>query len=187
MTGNHAYKWLALVAYVGTIFASNWAIQRFGVIPVGLGLLAPAGVYFVGLAFPLRDYIQRSMGRRWGLACILVGAGLSYFVAPTFAVASGVTFLVSESVDMGVYTVLQKRFAVAVVVSSAFALVVDSALFLWLAFGSETFLQGQIFGKAQASAFGAALVVLFWARRQRKEAERAVLPRDAQTELAGAD
>lgn len=177
----------ALLAYVLTIFGANWAIQRFGVIPVGLGLLAPAGVYFVGLAFPLRDYIQRTMGRRWGIACILVGAGLSYFVAPTFAVASGITFLVSESVDMGAYTALQKRFALAVVLSSAFALIVDSALFLWLAFGSETFLSGQIFGKAQASAFGAALVVLFWARRQRKEAERAVLSRNPQAELAGAD
>jgi uncharacterized PurR-regulated membrane protein YhhQ (DUF165 family) len=157
----------ALVAYVATIFAANWAIQRFGVIPVGFELLAPAGVYFVGVAFPLRDFIQRTMGRGWGVAAILVGAGLSYLVAPTFAVASGATFLVSESVDMAVYTRLQKRFAWAVVLSSLSALVVDSALFLWLAFGSEAFLQGQIFGKAQASAFGAAVVILLWARRQR--------------------
>ena len=163
----------ALIAYITTIFAANWAIQRFGVIPVGFGLLAPAGVYFVGLAFPLRDYIQRSMGRRWGLACILVGAGLSYFVAPTFAVASGVTFLVSESIDMAVYTPLQKRFGWAVVASSLCALVVDSLLFLWLAFGSETFLAGQIVGKAEATAVGAAIVIALWRRRV------ALLPRNA--------
>lgn len=160
-------KLAALVAYVATIFAANWAIQTFGVIPVGFGLLAPAGVYFVGLAFPLRDFIQRTMGRRWGVLAILVGAGLSYFVAPTFAVASGLTFLVSESVDMAVYTPLQKRFAWAVVLSSLAALVVDSALFLWLAFGSEAFLAGQIVGKVEAMAFGAAVVILLWARRQR--------------------
>lgn len=116
----------ALIAYVGTIFAANWAIQRFGLIPVGFGLLAPAGVYFVGLAFPLRDFIQRTMGRRWGVLAILAGGGLSYLVAPTFAVASGATFLVSESADMAVYTPLQKRFGWAVLASSAVALVVDS-------------------------------------------------------------
>ena len=157
----------ALVAYVATIFGANWAIQKYGLIPVGFGLLAPAGVYFVGLAFPLRDFIQRTMGRRWGVAAILVGAGLSYLVAPTFALASGATFLVSESVDMAVYTPLQKRFAWAVVLSSLSALVVDSALFLWLAFGSETFLAGQIVGKIEATTFGAALVILLWTCRQR--------------------
>src|SRR5439155_16523289 len=92
-----------LAAYVLTIFGANWAIQRYGVIPVGLGLLAPAGVYFVGLAFPLRDYIQRRLGRQWAVACIVVGAGLSFLAAPTFAFASAVTFLVSESADMAVY------------------------------------------------------------------------------------
>lgn len=162
-----ALRITVLAAYVGTIFAANWAIATFGVIPVGFGLLAPAGVYFVGLAFPLRDYIQRVMGRRWGFAAILVGAGLSYFVSPTFALASGVTFLVSESVDMAVFTPLQKRFGWAVLASSLSALVVDSALFLWLAFGSETFLAGQIVGKTEATAVGAAIVILLWARRKR--------------------
>ena len=157
----------ALIAYVATIFGANWAIARFGVIPVGFGLLAPAGVYFVGLAFPLRDFIQRNLGRKWGVACILVGAGLSYFVSPTFALASGLTFLVSESVDMAVYTPLQKRFASAVILSSLSALVVDSILFLWLAFGSEAFLAGQVVGKAEATAVGAAIVIALWARRTR--------------------
>jgi uncharacterized PurR-regulated membrane protein YhhQ (DUF165 family) len=162
-----ALKVAAVAAYIGTIFAANWAIQRFGLIPVGFGLLAPAGVYFVGLAFPLRDYIQRTMGRRWGFVAILVGAGLSYFVSPTFALASGVTFLVSESVDMLIYTPLQKRFAWAVILSSLGALVVDSILFLALAFHSEQFLAGQIVGKAEATAFGASIVILLWARRRR--------------------
>ena len=160
-------KYLSVVAYIATIFAANWAIQTFGVIPVGFGLLAPAGVYFVGLAFPLRDYIQRVLGRRWGVAAILVGSALSYFVSPTFALASGVTFLVSESVDMAVYTPLQKRFSLAVGLSSLSALVVDSVLFLYLAFHSEAFLLGQIVGKVEATAVGALIVVLLWQHRQR--------------------
>ena len=37
-------------AYLATIVAANWAVVHFGVIPVGFGLLAPAGVYFVSAA-----------------------------------------------------------------------------------------------------------------------------------------
>ena len=44
-----------LVGYIATIFAANWAISTFGIIPVGFGLLALAGVYFAGLTFTLRD------------------------------------------------------------------------------------------------------------------------------------
>jgi len=46
-----------LATYILTIFAANWAITQFGLVPVGFGLLAPAGVYFAGLAFTLRDLV----------------------------------------------------------------------------------------------------------------------------------
>jgi hypothetical protein len=42
------------VLYISTIFVANLAIERFGLVPVGFGLYAPAGVYFVGLAFTFR-------------------------------------------------------------------------------------------------------------------------------------
>lgn len=144
--------WLLLATYAATVFAANWAITTFGVVYVAPGLLAPAGVFFVGLAFPLRDLIQRVKGRAWSVAAILAGAGLSYAVAPRLALASGVTFLVSELCDFAVYTPLRRRFGLAVLASSAAALVVDSVLFLTLAFGSLAFLPGQVVGKAEALA-----------------------------------
>ena len=51
-----------LLLYIATIFAANWAIATFGVVPVGFGLMAPAGVYFAGLAFTLRDLTQERLG-----------------------------------------------------------------------------------------------------------------------------
>lgn len=140
---------LALAAYVAVIFAANWAVATIGVVEVWPWpvLVAPAAVFFVGAAFPLRDYVQRQLGRRWSVAAIVAGAALSYLVTPHFAVASGVTFLISEAADMAVYTPLRQRFALAVLASGAAALVVDSVVFLWLAFGSEAFLPGQIVGK----------------------------------------
>lgn len=142
------YGFLAFALYIGTIFAANWAIQRFGFVSVGFGLVAPAGVYFAGLAFSARDGVQEELGRRWVVVAILLGAFLSWFVSPSFAVASGVAFLVSETVDFCIYTPLRHRNRyVAVALSNTIGAVVDSFLFLWLAFGSIAFWKGQVVGK----------------------------------------
>lgn len=158
------YGWLFLIGYIGTIFAANWAIARFGVVPVGFGLYAPAGVYFVGLAFTFRDLLQDTLGRTWVVGAILVGAALSALVSPQFAVASGTAFLLSEGADFAVYTPLRdKNWTLALVASNAVGLVFDSILFLWLAFHSLEFLPGQIVGKAWMTL--AAIAVLYPIRR----------------------
>ena len=89
----------AFLAFAASIVAANWAIAHIGFAPVGFGLLAPAGVYFVGLTFTLRDIIQNVVGRWWVLPAIAVGAALSFVVAPSFAIPSGLTFLFSELAD----------------------------------------------------------------------------------------
>lgn len=151
-------------AYVGTILAANWAIQTYGIVPVGFGLMAPAGVYFAGLAFTLRDLTHEALGRRWVVAAILAGAALSWAVSPAFAVASAVAFLASEMADLAVYDPLRRRHWIgAVALSNTVGLVIDSMLFLWLAFGSLAFLWGQVVGKAWMTA--AAVAVLMIARR----------------------
>src|SRR5262245_7853295 len=156
-------KYLPLVAYIATIFAANWAITTFGLVPVGFGLLAPAGVYFAGLAFTFRDLTQDGLGRRWTYFAIIAGAGLSAFLSGPLAVASGVAFLVSETADLLVYTPLRERHWLgAVAASNTVGLVVDSALFLWLAFGSLDFLIGQIVGKLWVTALA---VILLWGWR----------------------
>jgi uncharacterized PurR-regulated membrane protein YhhQ (DUF165 family) len=158
-------KYLPLIAYILTIVAANVAIALFGLVPVGFGLLAPAGVYFAGLALSLRDATQETLGRRWAVAAILVGAAVSALLSPTLALASGLAFLVSEAADMGVYTPLRRRsWALAIAASNTVGLLIDSALFLWLAFGSLEFLAGQVAAKSYVMALSVALVAL-WRRR----------------------
>lgn len=138
----------ALIAYISVIFLANWAIQTFHLVPVGFGLMAPAGVYFAGLAFTLRDLVQERLGRNWTIGAILAGAALSYLIEPTYALASGIAFLASELLDFAVYTPLRKRnWMMAVTLSNLAGLVADSALFLWIAFGSIAYLPGQVVGK----------------------------------------
>jgi uncharacterized PurR-regulated membrane protein YhhQ (DUF165 family) len=164
---------ILLIFYAITIPAANWLIEHVGticiphgpcLIPVFPGILAPSGVLMIGAALVLRDLVQRTYGPMFSLACVLVGAALSATIAPaTLALASGIAFLLSELADFAVYTPLaRKRFVSAVVASSIAGAVIDSMLFLWLAFGSLDHLEGQIIGKAYA-----AMVFIGWRAARR--------------------
>ena len=87
---------------------------------------------------------------------------LSALVAPqSLVLASGTAFLLSEFADFAVYTPLQRRrLLLAVRASAGAGLVVDSVVFLSLAFGSLDFLAGQIVGKAWAVLFSLPLIRL---------------------------
>ncbi len=153
MEGKIIKKALGLVSsvlFIGTIFAANYAIEKWGVVPVGFGLVAPAGVYFAGLAFILRDMVHVTLGRTAVAIAIAIGAACSYFVNPAFAYASAIAFLLSEMVDFGVFNLLITRGKLfwAILVSGIMGLVVDSVIFLQLAFGNLDFLKGQIVGKS---------------------------------------
>ena len=139
----------ALAAYVACIVLANWAIQRFGFIPVGFGLVAPAGTYFAGAVFVARDGVQLAWGRWLVLPAIIAGAGLSWFTSPSLAVASGVAFLCGELSDWAFFTPLRAagRFTLAFLLANSVGLLVDTWIFLYLAFGSLAHWQGTALGK----------------------------------------
>ena len=148
-----------LVLFCLTIPAANWMIGHVGtacmpngpcVLPVAPGLMAPSGVLMIGAALVLRDLVQRRLGVEFGIAAIVAGAALSAGLAPpSLVIASASAFLLSELADFAVYTPLaRRRLVLAVVASGLVGLVVDSLIFLYLAFGSLDFLAGQIVGKA---------------------------------------
>ena len=167
---------VALVAYVLTVVAANWAIDRFDFVSVGFGLEAPAGVYFAGLAFTLRDITHDTLGRWYVLAGIGAGSVISLVQSDNLTIPGGVTsiaiasaaaFLLSETFDFLVYTPLRERNWIgAVVASNVVGLVADSVLFLWLAFGSLELLDGQIVGKGWMTVL-AVLVLMLWRRATR--------------------
>lgn len=171
------YTAAAFAALVATVYGANWALETHGLVPVGFGLEAPAGVYFAGLAFGLRDILHETGGRRWVFAAIVTGAALSYVVSDgvtipgghaSIAVASASAFLLAELADFAVYSPLRTRhWPAAVTASNLVGAVVDSALFLWLAFGSVTgdVLAGQIIGKAWMIP-PAMLAAWAWKRRR---------------------
>ena len=58
------------VLYVTVIVAANLAIQKWGVVSIGFGLMAPAGVYFAGLVFSIRDALHEVSNKYWILDAI---------------------------------------------------------------------------------------------------------------------
>jgi queuosine precursor transporter len=162
-----------LAAFIACIPIANWMIGHIGttcvpngpcLVPVAPGLMAPSGVLVIGLALVLRDLVQRRLGRAWSLGAIVVGAGLSAAIAPpALVVASTTAFFFSEMADFLVYTPLQqRRFVTAVVASSTVGLIVDSVIFLWLAFSSLEFLWGQVVEKAWMVLIS--LPFIYWLR-----------------------
>ena len=152
----------AAAGYIATIPAANLLVTHYGAVPVGFGLLSPAGVFMVGLALVLRDLVHETAGRWAVLAAIAAGTVLSYVLAdPALATASAVAFGVAELADMAVYTPLRRKgLLVAVAASNAVGLVIDSILFLHLAFGDLQFLPGQILAKAEMTLLA---VLALWA------------------------
>lgn len=164
---------LLVIAFSATVPLANWLIGHVGfqldgagphLVAVWPGIYAPSGVLAIGAALVLRDLVQRYAGIGWAWAAIGTGAVLSLAVAPpAMAIASAAAFAASEVADMAVFTPLRRRLVLAIILSGIAGAAVDSALFLWLAFGDLSLLPGQVIGKLYASA---AFVILVLASRR---------------------
>lgn len=161
-------KYAAFAAYFASILLANALVVTIGTLPVGFGLVAPAGVLCVGVTLALRDKVQDDWGRGVTYSAIIVGCAVSALFAGPFALASFVAFLASETADMLVYTPLraQGRILLAIALSNTVGAIVDSAVFLQIGFGSQAFLAGQVLGKVEATL--AVLAIVFLAQQMQK-------------------
>lgn len=172
------HKTIALTAaFAATIPLANWLIGNVGTVcipqgpcllPVGFGLTAPSGVLVVGASLVLRDMVHEAGGAKAALIAIGMGGFLSaLFAAPALLAASVLAFILAEFVDLAVYAPLrERRLWLAVLLSGLAGAIVDSAVFLWIAFGSLDYIAGQTVGKMWMTLL--ALPVLWLARAQRR-------------------
>ncbi len=175
-----------LVGFIGAIWFANWLVSHWGTVrfgdgpwlipvwpggftPSGNPVYAPSGVLAIGIGFTLRDLVQRRLGIRVTVLAVVAGALLSAALDTSLALASGVAFLLAETLDLFVYTPLQRRHLVAAVIASnAVGVVVDSLVFLTIAFGSLSLLHGQVIGKAWMTlvAIPAVYAIREWERKR---------------------
>jgi uncharacterized PurR-regulated membrane protein YhhQ (DUF165 family) len=199
MKTNHIRNYegvLFFIGFIASIWFANWLLTHWGTIrfpggpwlipvwpggltPSGDPIYAPSGVIAIGFSFTLRDLVQRRLGVGVALVAVVIGAALSAALDPTLALASGVAFLLAESLDLFVYTPLQRRNLVgAVVASNVVGLVVDSIVFLSIAFGSLALLEGQVIGKAWMTIV--AIPLIYGIREW--DSKRGMMPTDAKVQ-----
>lgn len=154
-------SYIVLVAFMACVPVSNWMITYVGIecvedgpclIPVFPGIWAPSGVLLAGAALMLRDVVQERLGLRWAVLAIAAGGLLSAMVSsPALALASVCSYVVAELVDLHLFTSMRRRgFLRAAFVSSLVGLILDSVVFVYLAFGQLDHVDGQIVGKLWA-------------------------------------
>lgn len=157
-------RYLPLALFVLAAALANILTTRYGFVPVGFGYAATAGTYAAGFALVARDYTQDTLGLPGVAVAIALGAALSFLTADArIAAASAVAFALSEVLDACVYTPLRQRhWRTAIIASSIVGAIVDTAIFLGIAFGTAAVtwnaLTGQLIGKVLWIAIPVALI-----------------------------
>ena len=175
-TKDYSVGIIYFILFILTIPAMNWVVMNVGtvctadgpcLIPVWPGIMAPSGVLMAGVALVLRDGLQAKLGVRWSLYAIIIGAALSaLFSEPSLVLA-----------DLVVYTPMRKKWpAWAIMASGLVGSMVDSAIFLSLAFGSIEFIFGQVLGKFWMS-LAVALLIGYLHSRPAKAVQDEILSR----------
>jgi len=155
-------KYIVFALFALTMPLANYLIGNIGtecipngpcLIPVGFGLMAPSGVLIIGLALVLRDWLQEMTNWKWAAFAVIIGGVLSFLTSnPFLALASAVSFVTAEMLDLAVYTPLRKAGKhIAVLASGIVGAFADSLLFVYLAFGSFEFSLGTTVGKLYAT------------------------------------
>ena len=126
---------LTAVAYVACVVLANVLTEHFGLVPVGFGLMVTAGTFAAGATLLARNITQDYTGRMIVVGLMLVGCGVSWWLAsPELAVASATAFALSETTDMLIYSPLRGRgFGRAVAAAAVASSIVDTLVFLSIA------------------------------------------------------
>ncbi|MBL8531518.1 MAG: VUT family protein [Hyphomonadaceae bacterium] len=172
-------RWAAL--YVGLMPFINWsfgAVETYA-IPgwLGGGQFQPLAIV-TGLVLVVRDFAQREM-KHWVWAAMITGLLLSTLTSwITIVVASGLAFLISETVDWAVYTFSKRPLSQRIMLSSVASAPLDQLVFIGLAsmVVPGIFAWGTIITGIASKLLGAWVVSRVIAAQERKTAPQQVNP-----------
>ncbi|MGA7267932.1 MAG: hypothetical protein WBX21_09240, partial [Aestuariivirga sp.] len=121
--------WVAV--YVASIVVVNWMFTAIAPWSTPFGDLYLANIV-VGAVFVLRDYAQREVGH-YVLTFTAVAGAITYvMVDPAIAIASVTAFMLSEMADWAVYSFTKKPIQERILISSLFAVPLDTLAFQYL-------------------------------------------------------
>lgn len=165
------FRWTAL--YVGLMPLINWSFSAVPTLAIpawaGGGQFQPLAIV-TGLVLVVRDFGQREI-KHWILAAMLLGLALSSLTSwIQVVVASGLAFMISETVDWAVYTFIKRPLSQRVLISSAVSAPLDQAVFLYLASFAVPgiFAWGTLLTGVASKLLGAYVVSRVLAARERR-------------------
>jgi queuosine precursor transporter len=172
-------RWTAL--YVGLMPFINWSFAAVPTFPIpdwlGGGMFQPLAIV-TGLVLVVRDFAQREL-RHWIWGAMMVGLALSTLTSwIQIVVASGLAFLVSETVDWAVYTFSKRPLSQRIMISSLASAPLDQVVFIGLAslVVPGIFAWGTILTGIASKLLGAWIVSRAIAARERRTPENEMNP-----------
>lgn len=164
-------------AYVGLMPLINWSFAAVPTWPIpdwlGGGAFQPLAIV-TGLVLVVRDFAQREM-KHWIWGAMFVGLALSTLTSwIQVVVASGLAFLVSETVDWAVYTFSKRPLSQRIMISSTASAPLDQVVFIGLAslVVPGIFAWGTILTGIASKLLGAWVVSKVIATQEQREAGR---------------
>lgn len=172
-------RWSAL--YVGLMPFINWSFAAVPTFPIpdwlGGGMFQPLAIV-TGLVLVVRDFAQREM-KHWIWGAMFAGLALSTLTSwIQVVVASGLAFLISETVDWAVYTFSKRPLSQRIMISSAASAPLDQVVFIGLAslVVPGIFAWGTILTGIASKLLGAWIVSQAVAARERRAAGNEMNP-----------
>jgi len=172
-------RWSAL--YVGLMPFINWSFAAVPTSPIpdwlGGGQFQPLAIV-TGLVLVVRDFAQREL-KHWIWGAMIVGLLLStltsYFAV---VIASGLAFLISETVDWAVYTFSHRPLSQRIMASSMASAPLDQIVFIGLAslVTPGIFAWGTILTGVASKLLGAFIVSRLVAARERQDGVKGMNP-----------
>ncbi len=173
------WRWSAL--YVGLMPFINWSFAAVPTFPIpewfGGGMFQPLAIV-TGLVLVVRDFAQREL-RHWIWGAMITGLILSSLTSwIQIVVASGLAFLISETVDWAVYTFTKRPLSQRIMLSSMVSAPLDQLVFIGLAslVVPGIFAWGTILTGIVSKLLGAWVVAQVVARQERRTGKTEMNP-----------
>lgn len=173
---------LRAIIYILAIVTANIVTAKF--MPLHLWIFfIPMGTFFIGATFILRDLVQSQLGRKKTYVVIIVALAISMIVSVFLGdmywivLASGISFLLSETTDTEIYSRLKLPFAYRVLYSGIVGGIIDSSVFVIIGLSPigigavpweavPMAILGQIIVKTILQFFGASIIMYVHKKRK---------------------
>lgn len=130
-----AYVYVALIPFLNWSFGKISGVDmtnEFGwLFGTAHKILVNPLTIATGFVFVIRDFVQREMGHRVLILMALAIGWSFYYSWPVIALASGIAFAISETVDWLLFTFTKYRLSTRILLSSALAAPIDTTVFLY--------------------------------------------------------